>query len=455
MFQVEDVWETKDENLIHDIRDYGRVYEELLKQMRLHIDAGRTLAGADPETMSFVYMQPAILIYDPARHGPTGGGVPPGVITRVNFRPFKIHMHGAEEDIARIPAIMDWQRKQFREIGYLVLLLPVIDLKNVPQGRRRLDFAEGRVLATLELWAFALMPEIDRLFRATEENGARASKERYDSVEKFLAAVAPDILRAAKRSVAGRNDEQSSEDAGVIFGYLNAIQNEGRRHRISFSGESELDPLHGEALRARIKRLGTRVGSDCKIPDVVRLASYIKILNTLAKARTIVTEVMSGRVSDMTNYQWGMDRIEEVGTHNILSNKGQYSKRTQNAAFKVRSAQTPDAFVQPPRLSDHDRFSLMELATIAFLCDVDPYVFCAQHALRYPEVWIARAWGRLSFRGPEPEPHERDLGEMLESGELSVPDCKIEAHGEPSTQSVFRDLQWIAHLLDLKTYHAP
>lgn len=452
---AEAVWETKDENLIHDIRDYGRVYEDLLKQMRLHIDAGRTLAGADPETMSFVYMQPAILIYDPARHGPTGDGVPSWIIKRVNFRPLKIHMHGTDRDIAGVSTIMDWQRKQFREIGYLILLLPMIDLKNVPQGRRQLDFAEARVLDTFELWAFALMPEIDRLFRATKESRERASKERYNSVEKFLAAVAPDILRAAKRSVAGRNDEQSSEDAGAIFGYLNAIQNEGRRHRISFLGGQELGPLHGEALRARIKRLGTRVGSDGRIPAVIRLSSYILILNTLAKARTIITDVMSQRVSDINDYQWGMDRIEDVGTHNILTNKDQHPKRTQNTAFKVRAAQTPDEFVQPPRLSDHDRFSLMELATIAFLCDVDPYVFCAQHALRFPEVWVARAWGRLSFMGAEPTPHEHYLGETLESGELAVPDCTIEAHGEPSTQSVFRDLQWIAHLLDLKTYHAP
>ena len=443
-------WETKDENLISDIRDFSRICEVMLRQMRLHIENGRLLSGAGPETVSFVYMQPAILIYDPARLGPTGDGIPPWVISRVNFRPLKVHVRGSEDDIARLPAILAWQRKQFRDIGYLVLILPTVDLKNVPQGRRQLDLAEKKVRDALELWTFALMPEIERLFRATEDVRERTSAERYDSLEQFLAAAAPDILRAAQRSVAGRKDELSSQEVGVVYAYLNALQDEGRKHRISFRGDANPGPLHGDALRARIRRPGTRNDGSDKIPALSRLSNYIDILNTLAKARMIVTEVMSKRVSDMNDYQWGMDRVEEDGVHKILSNEDQHSKRTRNAAAKVLASQTSHGFVQPPNLSDLRKFNLMQLATIAFLCDVDPYVFCAQHALRFLEVWVARAWGRFYFQGREPAGYERDLGDLLDSGAMVVPDCAIGAHGHPSTERVFKDLRWILRLMDVK-----
>lgn len=446
---MEGTWETKDENLISDIRAFNGIYEEMMRRMRRHIDDGRLLSGFNPETMSFVYLQPAILIYDPVRHGPNGEGVPTWVIKRVNFRPIKVHMHGFDKDVSRIPAIDTWQRKQFHELGYLVLLLPTIDLQKLPQGRRQLDIAEDRVRVAFETWTFALMPEIHRLFYATKEGGGATAADAHDTPGGYLVLAAPEIMAAAERSAVSRKVEPRPIAADIVHTYLEAVQNEGRKHRIAFHGDTDPSPLHGDALRARIKRSGTRNKSSGKGRDDELLAIYVEILHILAKARRTVTEVMSARVVQMKNYQKGMDTTEEPGTHNILSNRDQFPKRTLNAANKVLNAQMPKEYVQPPATSNKDNLSVSELGVIAFLCDVDPYAFCAQHGLYFPEVWVARGQGALSFKRRKIIKFERDLAEVILSGELSAQNSPDSVEHELIAARMMKDIEFLEALFDL------
>jgi len=337
---MEDAWETKDENLISDIRDFERIYNQMNEQMRKCMEQMNVSDGDTRETMSFVDLQAAIIIYDPVRLGSGGEGVPPWVIARVNFRPIKAHMPASETDVLRLPAIAKWQREQFKEIGYLVLCLPLLDLQNSPQGRRRLDATEIRVRDALELWTSALAPEIDRMFRSDAASRTPRLSGQHKTFEDYLIAVAPDIFEAAKKSAAGRTEGPLATDADIVAAYLNAIKDEGRKHRIGFLDGATAGKLHGEALHARMKRLGTSAGSVGRIPSDMRILTYAKILNALSKARRIITEVMSERVRHMNDYQWSMDRIEEEGAHRILSSSDDFQKRFYNAARKVVSAQT-------------------------------------------------------------------------------------------------------------------
>ena len=53
--------------------------------------------------------------------------------------------------------------------------------------------------------------------------------------------------------------------------------------------------------------------------------------------------------------------------------------------------------IRAPTLREADRLTAAEMATLAFLADIDPYQISAQHVLLRPEIWAAREVGAQAF----------------------------------------------------------
>ena len=74
-----------------------------------------------------------------------------------------------------------------------------------------------------------------------------------------------------------------------------------------------------------------------------------------------------------------------------------FGNRLHAAAGRVYQAQLARRLVQPPTLREADRLTAAEMATLAFLADIDPYQISAQHVLLRPEIWAAREVGAQAF----------------------------------------------------------
>ena len=83
----------------------------------------------------------------------------------------------------------------------------------------------------------------------------------------------------------------------------------------------------------------------------------------------------------MRAYTEGLDRLGDLPMHEVLGAPEQHGKRLHAAAGRVYRAQLAEPLVQPPTVSEADRLTATEMATLAFIADIDPFQISAQHVL--------------------------------------------------------------------------
>ena len=99
----------------------------------------------------------------------------------------------------------------------------------------------------------------------------------------------------------------------------------------------------------------------------------------------------------MRAYEEGMEKLGPLAMPEVLAAPDMFGNRLHAAAGRVYQAQLARRLVQPPTLREADRLTAAEMATLAFLADIDPYQISAQHVLLRPEIWAAREVGAEAF----------------------------------------------------------
>ena len=92
-----------------------------------------------------------------------------------------------------------------------------------------------------------------------------------------------------------------------------------------------------------------------------------------------------------------MEKLGPLAMPEVLAAPDMFGNRLHAAAGRVYQAQLARRLVQPPTLREADRLTAAEMATLAFLADIDPYQISAQHVLLRPEIWAAREIGAEAF----------------------------------------------------------
>lgn len=372
--------------------------EDKIQQLR---DEARELYLAhceeapDDQDVPIAEYAPALLLIDVNRRRSDPGLVPDEVWHRVRRRRFRMEIEVTADELTKLTSVPPWVRRQISDYGYGVMTLPLLEIVLFPRGRRQLSETERRIRDALRLWTYALFPSV-------EEHVTGGSKKDEERLYRWLAEHAPNLSALAKNSHAGRKNGGTTGQAGdqeehpELWTYIPALMDEGRKLSMRFP--DELHPRSGEDLRWKVKsisdsyirRLATK---DPKIRDLAMMRTHV--IDTLAKAKRISEQVMAERVLLMAGYDAAMSQLPNVGTHGILRNPDQYGKRVIALASKALRSQMHDAYVQPPTLPPADRLSARDLATLALLCDVDPYVICAGHMLYSDEIAAMRTLGRL------------------------------------------------------------
>lgn len=357
---------------------------------------------------------PTLLLIDVDRRRSDPGLVPDEVWHRIRRRKFRMEIEVTADELTRLTFVPPWVRKQVSDYGYGVMTSPLLEIVLFPRGRRQLSQTERRIRDALRLWTYALFPSICDYVTGN-------SKQDEERVYCWLAEHAPNLLALAKNSHAGRKNGGTTGQAGdqeehpELWTYIPALMDEGRKLSMHFPDEPH--PRSGEDLRWKVKsisdsyirRLATR---DTKSRDLAMMRTHV--IDTLAKAKRISEQVMAERGPLMAGYDAAMSQLPNLGTHDILRSPDRYGKRVLALASKVLRSQMHEAYVQPPTLPLAYRLSARDLATLAFLCDVDPYVICAGHMLYSDETAAMRTLGRL-LKGAQSEisQQERETFESL------------------------------------------
>ncbi|MFC3169565.1 hypothetical protein [Paracoccus fontiphilus] len=379
--------------------------EDKIQQLR---DEARELYIAqcedapDDQDVPVAEYAPALLLIDVDRRRSDPGLVPDEVWHRVRRRRFRMEIEVTADELTKLTSVPQWVRRQISDYGYGVMTLPLLEIVLFPRGRRQLSWTERRIRDALRLWTYALFPSLSDYVTG-------GSKHNEAEVYRWLAEHAPNLSALAKNSHAGRKNGGTTGQAGdqeehpELWTYIPALMDEGRKLSMHFPDEPH--PRSGEDLRWKVKsisdsyirRLATR---DPKIRDLAMMRTHV--IDTLAKAKRISEQVMAERVPLMADYGPAMGQLLNLRAHHTLKNPDQYGKRVLALASKVLRSQMHEAYVQPPTLPPADRLSARDLATLAFLCDVDPYVMCAGHMLYNNEIAAMRTLGRL-LRGTQSE----------------------------------------------------
>ncbi|WP_347140263.1 hypothetical protein [Paracoccus sp. SSK6] len=361
----------------------------------------------DDQDVPVAEYAPALMLIDVDRLRSDPGLVPDEVWHRVRRRRFRMEIEVTADELTKLTSVPPWVRRQISDYGYGVMTLPLLEIVLFPRGRRQLSGTERRIRDALRLWTYALFPSLS-------DYVAGGSKHNEAEVYRWLAEHAPNLSALAKNSHAGRKNGGTTGQAGdqeehpELWTYIPALMDEGRKLSMHFPDEPH--PRSGEEVRQRVKaisnsyirRLATR---DPKIRDLAMMRTHV--IDTLAKAKRISEQVMAERVPLMADYDAAMGQLLNLRAHYILKNPDQYGKRVLALASKVLRSQMHEAYVQPPTLPLADRLSARDLATLAFLCDVDPYVICAGHMLYSNDIAAMRTLGRL-LRGTQSEISQQD-----------------------------------------------
>ncbi|MFC0199015.1 hypothetical protein [Paracoccus rhizosphaerae] len=182
-------------------------------------------------------------------------------------------------------------------------------------------------------------------------------------------------------------------------GFLNALSDAGRKLSMQFPDEEA--PRKGEALRAKVDAItqGVRQGQEREKNLAALLGVRVHVLDVLAKARRIATEVERALLEATSQSEAGFERLDGLGPYEVARNADDFGKRLVGASKKVIHSQRPSAYVQQTNDTD-DRLSVSELAVVAMLCDIDPFLITAQHVLLHDELIAMRQVGR-AFRSEQ------------------------------------------------------
>ena len=326
--------------------------------------------------------------------------VPCMVMDRFNAQVLRHREPCSPRDVERSAVLPSWQKTQFRTFGFILIALPMPALVTLPRGRRQLEAVEARLFEALRVWGFALRPAI-RLLVERAPSLARASASEVD----YLAAHAPDLVaiaatphRRAESAAAKAQDPGSVEPHDVLRDFLDQLGREGRRLRVRFATEGSDQPFFGDALADRmLARIEAQLPPG--VPEAATGLAPIcaRLLNTLAKGRRLAQAAFEDRPVGMRAYTEGLDRLGDLPMHEVLGAPEQHGKRLHAAAGRVYRAQLAEPLVQPPTVSEADRLTATEMATLAFVADIDPFQISAQHVLLRPEIWAAREYGADAF----------------------------------------------------------
>lgn len=362
------------------------------KAMALHAE---TAEGDIPSVATYA---PVVMVVNLGRCSMEDARHDSGLQGALLRRPFHDMIGLTAEAIADETAFTAADKASLMEFGYHVIALPLVELHKAPLGRRQLSAAEATITEALRLWTYALLPAIAMHIQGTSRSGL-ITDQTYD----WLSDEAPNLVRLAGKSAAGLGIPQrgpgsgKADWAGDLPGFLSALSDAGRKLAIQFPGEDA--PRKGEALRAKVASisLGMNEGQH-KVADMKHLlATRIKTLDVLAKAKRVATEAVQSLVKETSSLEKGYERLKGIGPYHVARNPDEFGKRLNGAARKVIQAQRPPAYVQDT--SDAaNRLSESELAWIVLLCDIDPFLITAQHILLHDEVIGMREWGK-ALRG--------------------------------------------------------
>lgn len=368
-------------------------YEEMLNAWRAEAAARAAVDGRREATVH-ADVAPCLLFVDPARISGDLRELPHTVRSRFLARPHRCELVLSPGQLADLPLLAPWSRKQFEEFGYFVQGILVRPGPDNPRGRRQLDAVEVRLRETLALWAWALMPSIECLGRRL-----RGADDCDAPGLSLLSELAPWLSRMAGESLARRLDALAQEGVSDGLDHLHSLivrlSDEGRRQRLVLR-DSEGVPreLFGVALQDHyLAKTGAFLRAHRAREDVkARALSDIGMLETLAKACLAATAVFTADVAAWRSFDSGMEALRGQGPFAALLDP-QTRKRQRNAASQAgRAAHMPE-YVQPSGQGASFAFEAHELALVAFFSGVDPYTFCAQHVLLAPEVLATRALG--------------------------------------------------------------
>ena len=377
--------------------------------------AARCEGAPEDQDVSVAEYAPTLLLIDVDRRRSDLGLVPDEVWRRIRRRRFSTEIEVTTDALTGLNSVPQWVRKQVSDYGYGVMTLPLVEIVLLPRGRRQLSETERRITDALRFWTYALFPSI-------EEHVTGGSKKDEAKVYCWLAKHAPNLLALARKSHAGHKNGGTTGHAGdeephpELWTYVPALEDQGRKLTLRFP--NELHPRSGDDVRQKvrsisdsyIRRLGAR---HLKIRDLAMMRT--QVIDTLAKAKRISEQVMAERVLLMASYDAALNQLGSVGTHHILWNTKQHGKRVLALATKVLRSQMHEAYAQPPTLPLVNRLSARDLATIAFLGDIDPYVICAGHMLYSDEILAMRTLGRL-LTGTQSEIRQQERETFLALG---------------------------------------
>ncbi|WP_347917508.1 hypothetical protein [Paracoccus marcusii] len=368
-----------------------------LRAMARHREATEDLV---PSVATFA---PAIMVVNLTRCSMEEAWQDNGMRLALSRRQFHDRLGLTEEEIAADTVITPVDKAALLKCGYHVIVQPLVDLQETSLGRRQLSAAEASITEALRVWTYALLPAIAMQIQGTSRS-ALITDQTYD----WLSEQAQNLVRLAGKSAAGKDIPQMEPGseaaawAGDLPSFLSALSDAGRKLSLKFPEEDA--PRKGEDLRAKVNAItqGMSVGQHKDRNMKHLLTMRITTLDVLAKAKRIATKAVQSLIKESSNSEKGYERLDGLGPYHVLRNPDAFGKRSAGAAKKVIQAQSPPSYVQ--QTSDVDnRLSESELAWIALLCDVDPFLITAQHILLHDEMIGMREWGN-ALRGEKVTP---------------------------------------------------
>lgn len=391
----------------------------------VHQKDGQRLNG-----LSFADEVPVLLIFDPARVGSQAEDVPNLIRERVVIRSAHALVAATPAQVDCLAPLDGWMRRQFKEGGWTLLFLNGVDTSPLPRGRRQLEEIEQQVRETFDYLGCAFIPSMELLCPDQDHDG----QLQYGSAYEYMARNFPHLrtLNEGQEHVPAEGDARDNPNLRIKFEQLSE---DGQRLHWSIpSGDghvrmtgANLRKRMAEHTRARLRPLHGPTPDRSTIHR--ELHSYASILDVLAKAQAGAISVFSQRPDHIRNYDQNVAKIEDRNPIQVASNPEAYGKRQFGCAMNAVNASRPDELVQPPTMSPEQRFTPAELAVLAFVAVVDPFLICTQHQLYWPEVWAARDLGAKVFarrdvqeadidaimellRSPMPEPEDSLIGDI-------------------------------------------
>ncbi|MGN7870859.1 hypothetical protein [Paracoccus sp. 22332] len=383
----------------------------------------------------FADLAPALLIYDLDKANYDEQLIPQSIIDSVGRRRFSAFVPTTQQVVAKSTLISPIEKRRFIQQGYVILVAPLRRSGSHARGRRNLTHAEQAIRNALSLWTYALIPEI------TAQFGARNSRLRTDRLFAWLTSRAPSLALLAESSHAGRingggtTDQRDTENYPDLRSFIEALEDHGRKIATRLPGE--VLSCSGEALRMKMRQITeNHVPSQEVLPELTALRT--DVLEVLAKARRIAAAIAADDGKLARGNDKAMNSLGELRAHQVVRSPEQYGKRAAGSARKIVQGQFHSRLVQSGNIPSVDRLTVADLAGIAFLCDIDPYLICAQHMLFSDEIDTVRAFGRLK-RG--------ELADASEYKKLIMGLADISQRAEEGRAARMDDLEQIAIVL--------